>query len=115
MPLHNSQKRTELYTLLSSIAKDTVAAQEKLVASGDWNAVSIGTDGGSERLSTVDQQHSSALEQMGLCSLLRRERAKTFSCTLHGREGRMTHMLVRAESTFNRAAPEDVLAFCKVR
>ena len=109
MPCDDLQKRTELYNFLASITKDAMTAQQEIVVAGDWNAAWDRTDRGLEQLSPVDQQHRSALEQMGLCPFQTRARAKTFGCMLHGREIRIDDVLVRADSSLDRTLSEDVL------
>ena len=94
---------------MASITKDATTAKQEILVAGDWNAVWDSTDRASEQLSTVDQQHRSALEQMGLCPFQTMARAKTFGCMLHGKESRIDDILVRADSTMDRTLPEDVL------
>ena len=87
-----------------------MTAKQEIVVAGDWNAVWDSTDRVSEHSSPIDQQHRSALDQMGLCPFQTSARAKTFGCMLHGRESRIDEILVRADCSLDNNLPEDVLA-----
>ena len=86
-----------------------MAVQQKFLVAGDWNAAWDSTDRTSEQLSIVAQQHRSAFEQMEMCPSRTMARAKTFAGMLHGKEGRIDDILVRADSTMDKTLPEDVL------
>lgn len=93
-----------------------VPPEEEIIVAGDWNAAWDSADRSLNQISSTDQHHRKALDELRKwgCALLENsnfsDRSKSFGCMLEARASRNDD---KVDSMLNKALPEEVVAIGK--
>ncbi len=94
---------------MSERCREAREAKRTVLAAGDWNAAWQPTDRSSGKMTSGDQKHRLAMDDMGLGPVQTTRRSKTYGCMQEGGESRIDDIFISAEATLTSPTFEDVV------